>query len=432
MSVEILYELFLSSSGIITDSRNCIKNSIFFALKGDRFNGNIYADEAIVKGCAYAVVDEKPEVINDRFIMVDDVLTTLQQLATYHRKKLGIPILAITGTNGKTTTKELVTAVLRKKFNVSSTVGNLNNHIGVPLTLLSMTKDTEFGVVEMGANHIGEIKMLCDIACPDYGIITNIGKAHIEGFGSFEGVLKTKKELYDYIESFGSLIFYNANDSVLKSILPDIEKVSYSIDSNIYSDYVMSSMIQKPEVDIEWFNTNKKKYRICTKIIGGYNAPNIMAAISVGCYFGVSAESVNYAITSYVSDNNRSQLITTDNNTLLLDAYNANPSSMKASLENFDLIEHSNKVVIIGGMKELGDVSLEEHQKLCDYLSIINLKCVLIVGAEFNEVKGIERFRYYSTTNVLCEFLLENPIQQALILIKGSRGNALEKVVPYL
>ncbi len=426
MEIASLYQLFLSHPVITTDSRNIPANSIFFALKGANFNGNAFALEALEKGAAYAIVDEVEFAANDRTILVPDVLTCLQELANYHRNQLGIPILAITGTNGKTTTKELITAVLSKKFNTNATKGNLNNHIGVPVTLLSMNKNTEFGVVEMGANHPGEIKLLCEIANPDFGLITNIGKAHLEGFGSFEGVIRTKSEMYDFIRNKKGKCFINADNQLLV-------KQSYEMDTITYGTSE-SYFLTGETVNADNYLTIKALFPkgwlyLKSKLVGGYNSENLLAAACVGKYFGVDPLLIQEAIAEYTPSNNRSQLIQKENNTIIMDAYNANPTSMMASLTNFINIRHDNKCVILGDMLELGETSNEEHQRIVDFLDQHNLSDVFLVGPVFMQTKDLKQKKKFEHVELLSNYLKTQPIENKLILIKGSRGIHLETVL---
>ena len=427
MSIEDIYHFFLKSTGITTDSRKCKVGNLFFALKGDNFDGNLYAKSAIENGCSYAFVDDPSLSKHENMIVVDSVLESLQQLAKFHRIRLGIPVIGITGTNGKTTTKELVAAVLKKKYNVTSTAGNLNNHIGVPLTLLSMTSETEIGIVEMGANHVGEIGFLCGIALPDYGIITNIGKAHIEGFGSYEGVIKAKSELYNYLKENKGSIFINTSDKLLDRLAEGIAKYTYSAEKDIEADVSMLGLEQTPLLELIWTHSNRT-FDIETKIIGGYNALNILCSICVGLKFEVPEDDINDAIAAYESDNNRSQIVKSKFNTILLDAYNANPSSMEVALSNFESIAHQKKVVILGGMKELGHVSVDEHKKLCSQISKMDLYLSILVGREFLPALDICKNLYFEDKNKLIEYLKNYPIKDSMILVKGSRSNELEKL----
>ncbi len=426
MNIATLHELFLKSTGVATDTRAIQTNQLFFALKGDNYNANTFADKALLKGASYVVIDEEHFGQNERFILVKDVLETLQNLSTFHREYLNIPILAITGSNGKTTSKELIHAVLRKKFNAVATAGNLNNHIGVPLTLLSMKKSTEFGIVEMGANHAKEIAKLCEITKPNFGYITNFGKAHLEGFGSIQGVIKAKSELYDFLKSTSGLLFLNIDDPIQK------EQIYYSNDytfgnndlANVSIDYLNSS--EKAEV------TYKNKI-IKSQLTGRYNAINIAAAICIGEYFKVSLESIQKAIQEYSPTNNRSQIIKLGSNSILMDAYNANPTSMMAALESFKNNPHPNKLVILGDMFELGDSASEEHEHIAAYLKSTTISEAWLVGSNFYQTKtegqNIKKFESFSDLQPHVETA---PIKDSYILIKGSRGMALERVLELL
>jgi len=429
MGIANLYAIFREHPTVTTDSRNIPVNSIFFALKGDNFNGNAFAHEAISKGAAYAVIDEPEFATNDKMILVKDVLLSLQQLAQYHRNQLGLPILAITGTNGKTTTKELITAVLSKKFKVNSTKGNLNNHIGVPLTLLSMRTETEFGVVEMGANHPGEIKILCEIANPDFGLITNIGKAHLEGFGSFEGVIKTKSEMYDFIRNKGGKCFVNADNTLLTQQVKGIEQISYGKSTEYFIAGELAStdnyLVVKALFPKGWLYLK-------SKLIGDYNFENLLAAACVGKYFEVDPLFIQEAIAEYSPSNNRSQLIQKTKNTIIMDAYNANPTSMMAALTNFAGIRHENKCIILGDMLELGTVSAEEHQKITDFIEEQKFSEVYLVGPQFKNTIDRTQKKKFDLVELLSNYLKTQPIENKLILIKGSRGIHLEKILELL
>jgi UDP-N-acetylmuramoyl-tripeptide--D-alanyl-D-alanine ligase len=423
MKIEELYQLFLKSKGIATDTRSIRTNQIFFALKGENFNGNTFAWQAIKKGAAYAILDEEEYAQGDRYIVVRDVLKTLQELATHHRKSLGLPILAITGSNGKTTSKELIHAVLRKKFNTLATSGNLNNHIGVPLTLLSLTQETEFGIIEMGANHHGEIKMLCEIALPDYGYITNFGKAHLEGFGSIEGVVKAKSELYDHIKSREKHIFLNADDKIQRKILTYPHHFSFGEhpDADVKIDYIKKG-------DTATITSNGVTYQ--SSLTGSYNAVNIAAAVCIGTYFKVPQENIKKAILDYSSQNNRSQLIKIGNRTLLMDAYNANPTSMKAALESFSSSPAPYKAVILGDMFELGKDAAMEHQEIVNYLETSGFDQVFLTGENFYQTDSNEgNIRKFKNYESLKDAIMESSLENFLILVKGSRGMALERII---
>jgi UDP-N-acetylmuramoyl-tripeptide--D-alanyl-D-alanine ligase len=431
MKIEDIYNLFLKNSTVSTDSRNIIPGSIFFALKGDNFDGNQYASDAITKGASYAVIDNPSFNNNEKCILVDDVLSTLQKLANYHRKQLNLKVIAITGTNGKTTTKELFAAVFSKKFNISYTKGNLNNHIGVPITLLSMNKKTEIGIVEMGANHIGEIKHLCKIAEPDFGLITNIGKAHLEGFGSFDGVIKAKTELYNYISNTNGTVFYNADNAILEGYVNsrNFKTVSYGASQNASCKGRL--LASDPYLILEILS-DKHPVKINTNLAGNYNFENTMAAICAGLYFNIPIDHIKTAISEYIPSNNRSQLVEEGENKLLLDYYNANPTSMEAAIKNFNLLSSNNlkKVLILGEMLELGDDTISEHKKIVELVKSLEFKEVYFVGKGFSEVH--ESFPYFETSEILKEHLSALKIKKAFILVKGSRGVKMEKILDSL
>lgn len=433
-----LYELFLQHPVICTDSRVCPEGSLFFALKGNNFNANAFALSALEKGCAFAVVDEPEFAIDKRFILVQNVLESLQQLAAHHRKQLGTRIIGITGTNGKTTTKELIAAVLNQKFNILYTQGNLNNHIGVPLTLLQLKPEHKIAVIEMGANRRGDIKMLCEIACPDHGIITNVGKAHLEGFGSFEGVKKTKAELYEYIFEHGKNIFINKDNEHLMEMATnfgfEIDKAhvrEYSLDPKNWICYIHGlitgcSPFLEMQCTIDLFDT----FNVKTKLIGSYNAENVLAAVAIGEYFGMDKNEIKRGLEKYIPQNNRSQLTVTNRNKLLVDAYNANPTSMQAAILNFAQMEVEHKTLILGDMLELGEQSAKEHQNIVDLLQQNKFENVLLVGTEFKNTNN--SFKIFDNATELIAFLEENPINENYILIKGSRSIKLEKVLTSL
>ena len=430
MLIPDLYNLFKQHPVITTDSRICPEDSIFFALKGPSFNGNDFAEKALEKGCCYAVVDEwgKDKKRPEHIILVDDVLTALQQLANYHRRQFKTPVIAITGTNGKTTTKELIATILSKEFKVVYTQGNYNNHIGVPLTLLSMTKEHEIVVIEMGANHPGEIKELCEIAEPNYGLITNVGMAHLEGFGSFENIVNTKSELYDYLDQNDGKAFLNSDLKDVLNLPQKIEKYEYGRDDSTL--FLSGSVVSNyPYLEFDWhfFGNN---HRAKTHLIGGYNMDNALAAIAIGSFFGVNSTFINDAIEAYMPKNNRSQFEKTENNSLIVDAYNANPTSMKAALDNFVGYPLSPKALIIGEMKELGGVSQTEHQQLVDLIKAYDFKNVYFVGKSFRDVNTDFPF-FENVGDLIKEFTLEPP-KGFCILIKGSNSVQLDKIVPYL
>lgn len=430
MDIKSIHEIFLRChQSITTDTRKIAAGSVYFALKGENFNGNNFAADALKKGCAYVVVDEKAVVKNDKYILVNDVLATLQQVANYHRAQLNIPVIAIKGSNGKTTTKELIHAVLSKKFKVQYTKGNLNNHIGVPLTLLTITKEHEMAVVEMGANHQGEIDMLCKIAEPNFGIITNIGKAHLEGFGGIEGVKKGKSELYKYLKEKNATAFLRGDDEVLSDLANENNKYSYGTkklydvvgkfsESNLFVELAWKTRYTSPEL--------KNAEFIKTKLVGIYNYYNALCAACVGTFFKIEDELIRNALETYEPTNNRSQLLKTENNTLILDYYNANPSSMQAAIENFSAMLAENKMLVLGDMLELGEESIEEHKALIHLLQEKNLTDYILVGPIFS---SLQKEKSFLTSVQAFEFFKTNPVKNKTILIKGSRGIALEEVI---
>ncbi len=423
-----IYTLFKRYKKVSIDTRSNVKDSIFFALSGENFDGNVFAKQAIEKGAVIAVIDNPRYEQSEKTITVKNSLETLQKLAELHIQEIGVPVLAITGTNGKTTTKELVAAVLSSEKKMFSTQGNLNNHIGVPLTLLSVTDDCEIAVVEMGANHRGEIKQLCNIAHPMYGIITNIGKAHIEGFGSLQGVVETKNELYQAVKSSGGTVFVNGNDELLMKLSSEINRFVYGIDNaDVYGKIVDS----KPLLKLVW-NSDGKEIPVATNLYGSYNFNNVMAAIAVGKYFGISENSIVSAIGNYMPSNNRSQYLETENNTLILDAYNANPESMKAAITDFYNNGFKNPVIILGDMFELGNVASEEHQKIVELLNDFGFKDVYLAGNEFCRCNIPDNFICFKTTEKLTKHLKDINIKNKTVLVKGSRGMQMEKTVEYL
>jgi len=423
-----LYRIFSDHPFISTDSRSIREGSIFFALKGESFNGNDFALKALEKGASFAVIDEPQKVNDNRLFMVENVLETLQELAAYHRKKLGLKIIAITGSNGKTTTKELIHSVLSTRYNTLATTGNLNNHIGVPLTLLRLTTDHEIGVIEMGANHPGEIAAYCEIAQPDFGIITNVGKAHLEGFGSFEGVIKAKTELYNYLQKTGGKIFINSGNSHLVKAAASKDNYSYGIEN---ADCMGEIIIGQPFLELQC-KFGKQDITIKSKLIGKYNFENIMAAVSIGSYFQVPPDLIRQSIESYEPSNNRSQLVKTATNLVILDSYNANPSSMNVALENFKESDFKNKIVILGDMAELGAESEAEHASLVNLIQQLGFDGVILVGPNFRNADNSKKFMNFNTVELLCDYLAKNPIKGSSILIKGSRKMKMEKIIDYL
>lgn len=425
-TTEEIYKIFSDYPVISTDTRKIEENCIFFALKGDNFNGNKFAKEALEKGAGHAIIDEKGYLISNKTILVENVLQTLKDLANLHRRKLGIPVLAITGTNGKTTTKELVSAVLSQKFNVSFTQGNLNNHIGVPLTLLKMNADTEYGVVEMGANHPGEIAELCTIAEPDFGIITNIGKAHLEGFGSFEGVIKTKSELYHYIKNNNGIIFYNHDNPILTELTLEIQnKISYGQENVNFTGELLSS---PPFVHLK-ANFKKGALYLNTNLTGDYNFENVMAAACIGNYFEVDPLDIQKAIKNYQPQNNRSQLINKNGLKIIMDAYNANPTSMQASIKSFMSNVSTSSYLILGDMLELGNYSKPEHVAILELVKNYPSTTVYTVGENFFEIASSFSCQSFQNVEMLCSYLQNSPITKGEVLIKGSRGIQLEKIL---
>ena len=427
MSIIDLYDLFIHNPQITTDSRNCPKGSIFFALKGDKFDGNQYAGKALASGCVYAVIDNPDYYIGERTILVDNVLKTLQQLAHHHRKVLGLPIIGITGTNGKTTTKELLAAVLSTKFNLLYTEGNFNNHIGVPLTLLRLTHDQEMAVIEMGASHPGDIKELVDIVHPNYGIITNVGRAHLEGFGSFEGVIRTKGELYDYIRRSKGKIFIKKENEYLQSIAKGIEQITYGNGDDAFASGQVVSC--DPFLVFNW-KQQGKLHTVETHMIGSYNLDNVLAAVAVGRFFKIPAERISRAIAAYEPTNNRSQFKKTDNNELIIDAYNANPSSMKVALDNFITMPVQPKAIILGDMRELGPTSDELHAEVVEQIKKGQFDKVFLCGEHFSKVG--KEFSPFATTEAMVEELRKQPLKGYHILIKGSHSMGLEKLADIL
>lgn len=427
-SIENIYNWFLKNPLISTDSRLITSNAIYFALKGDSFDGNAYAKDAIEKGACLAVIDNKAYEIEGKTILVENTLNTLQELAIYHRNHLNIPVIGITGTNGKTTTKELINAVLQKKFKTIATKGNLNNHIGVPLTVMSIQSDTEIAIIEMGANHIGEIDFLCKIAQPDFGIITNIGKAHLEGFGSYEGVVKAKSELYKYLKISNSKAFVNTDDEVLLKLSEDLKIVPYGMNNQPVSGTITGI---NPFITMQ-SSIFDESFLIKTKLTGRYNAYNILAAMAVGNYFEISPQAIQEAIKNYIPTNNRSQIKETPHNTLIMDAYNANPTSMREALNNlFEMESNRDKVAILGDMFELGNISEKEHSDLLDYVYKNGFERLMLLGKMFFKVNKYPQYKSFESIDDLKSFLNMNKLTNKLILLKGSRGNRLEQLEDY-
>lgn len=430
MEIASLYHIFQQHPLVTTDSRNCPEGSIFFALKGTSFNGNAFAGQALKAGCAYAVIDEPAynNEADERLILVDDCLKTLQQLANYHRRQLGTRVIGVTGTNGKTTTKELISSVLSKKYNVLYTLGNLNNHIGVPLTLLRLTAEHDIAVVEMGANHPGEINFLAHIAEPDYGIITNVGKAHLEGFGSFEGVIRTKGELYDYLRTKPeSTVFIHHDNPILNRIAQGLNLIRYGKPDSQAVLNVSGEVVKcAPYLSFRWRVDNMEWHEVHSQLIGAYNLDNMLAAAAIGLYFGVPVSQIDEALAGYLPQNNRSQWKETATNHLIVDAYNANPTSMMAALTNFRDMKVVPKMVILGDMKELGPGSREEHQKVVNFLQECHFKEVWLVGEQFGNTNS--SFRTFSDVEEVKRAIQQHSPTGGFILIKGSNSMKLSQL----
>ena len=423
MKISELHEIFLRFQQITTDTRECRPGAIFFALKGENFNGNKFATDALAQGCPYVVVDEAQPIEDKRIVLVEDVLTTLQDLAAYHRRYLGTPILQVTGTNGKTTTKELLAAVLSRKYNLHYTKGNLNNHIGVPKTLLQMTAEHNLAVIETGANHPGEIELLSKIVDANVGVVTNVGKAHLEGFGSFEGVIKTKSELYEYLRTKGqSTVLLRGDDEILSERCADLTRVTYGLPGNGYA--VEGEVIAcDPFLRFRWRKQGGEWHEVATQLIGAYNVNNALCAVAAGVHFDVEERDISAALAAYQPTNNRSELVKTATNTLVVDAYNANPTSMAAALENFTLMQHDHKVAIIGEMRELGDASAEEHAKVVEHLNLVGCQQVWLVGENF--LPFADQYKVFKNVDEVKAELQVNPITNSLVLVKGSNGTKL-------
>ncbi len=432
-SISHIYDLFLKHPKVRTDSRQIEPGCLFFALKGDRFNGNKFAAQAIEQGAAFAVIDEPEYQNGDGFILVEDVLQTLQLLANYHRRKFHIPIIAITGSNGKTTTKELISTVLSSHYKAHFTKGNFNNHIGVPLTLLAMPTDTEVGIIEMGANHQGEIEFLCKIAEPTHGLITNIGKAHLEGFGGIEGVKKGKSELFRYLTKHKGVAFVNQDEAYLMELSEEVKwKISYKegkIPSSDSIPFQVEFISTTPFVKATFVSDQNEEVRIESHLIGSYNFNNIMTAVVLGTYFKVPGKKVKKAIEDYIPSNNRSQLLDIGSNTFILDAYNANPTSVKNALLYFSKMDSQNKVTILGAMKELGGFSKTEHQEIVDLVFSFDFEKVILVGQEFQDIKTNNQALYFADVDGLSKWFQEQNFENTYFLVKGSRSIGLEKVI---
>lgn len=425
MDIERLYKLFEQAETVQTDTRQLKHGQLFFALKGPNFNGNHFAEEALKMGAVAVVIDEPILAASEKVFLVPDALMALQELANFHRKQFDIPFLAITGSNGKTTTKELIHAVVAKQYNTYTTKGNLNNHIGVPLTILSIKKDAQLAIIEMGANHQKEIEAYCKIALPTHGLITNCGKAHMEGFGGVEGVRKGKGELYDFIFGSKGTIFLNGDLDYLEEMAKKIaNKVYYGNTKGNFHTQVIQS---EPLLVLQVEDPIQGKQKIFTRLVGTYNKPNVEAAICIGKHFQVPFDSIREAIERYNPDNARSQLISRGNNRIILDAYNANPSSMEVAIENFSRQPSNNKYLFLGGMMELGDDSVNEHQQLIRQIESTGIKNVVLVGGDFAKVN--HRFLYFEDAVKAADWVKENQPDDALILIKGSRSTRMERLL---
>ncbi|OXG09618.1 UDP-N-acetylmuramoyl-tripeptide--D-alanyl-D-alanine ligase [Flavobacterium araucananum] len=427
MSIQDIHNLFLQCKSVSIDTRKIEKDSMFFAIKGENFDANTFAARAVELGALFVIIDNAAYTIGDRTILVENSLETLQELAKFHRAYLKLPIIALTGSNGKTTTKELINVVIVKKYKTKATVGNLNNHIGVPLTLLSFTKETEIGIVEMGANHKKEIEFLCEIAQPDYGYITNFGKAHLEGFGGVQGVIEGKSEMYQYLAKKDKLAFVNLEDPIQVERSAGIKAFTFG-ENNDSVDLNIKSVKANPFVVIEYDN-----FSVESHLIGLYNANNINAAVAMGHYFKVAEKDIKEAIENYVPENNRSQLLRIDSNQIILDAYNANPSSMAVAITNFLQLENNNKIMILGDMFELGDESPQEHKLIVDSLSNQEKSICYLIGKSFYENKvEKDNIHFFETFDAFATYLKTIHFNENTILIKGSRGMALERTLEFI
>jgi len=427
MDIKYIHSLFLKCTSISIDTRKIEVNSFFVAIKGDNFDANTFAKEALEKGASFVIIDNENYYIDTRTILVENSLVALQELAKYHRSYLNLPIIALTGSNGKTTTKELINVVLSKKFNTKATIGNLNNHIGVPLTLLSFNEQTEIGIVEMGANHQKEIEFLCEIAQPNFGYITNFGKAHLEGFGGVEGVIKGKSEMYHYLLNSNNIAFVNLEDSIQVEKSKVLKSYSFGVNKE-NANVSIAKVVANPFVEISY-----SEQVITTHLIGLYNANNINAAITIGKYFGVEDLAIKQALESYIPENNRSQLIKKGNNEIILDAYNANPSSMKVAIENFILLSKKNKIAFLGDMFELGEESLSEHKSVVGLLLDQNeIDCYFIGKDFFQNIITKPNFFFFESFETFSGFIKDKKFENNMILIKGSRGMALERTLDFI
>jgi len=427
MNIQEIHKLFLQCKSVSIDTRKIEKDSMFFAIKGENFDANTFAKQALDLGALFVVIDNESYFIDERTILVNNSLETLQELAKFHRNYLQLPIVALTGSNGKTTTKELINVVLSKKFKTKATVGNLNNHIGVPLTLLSFTKETEMGIVEMGANHKKEIEFLCEIAQPDYGYITNFGKAHLEGFGGVEGVIEGKSEMYKYLAANDKLVFVNLEDPIQIEKSKGIKSFTFGVNKEA-ADLKIKDIQANPFVVVEYDD-----FKVESHLIGLYNANNINAAVVIGKFFNVEDAAIKQAIENYIPENNRSQLLKKGSNQIILDAYNANPSSMAVAITNFLQLENQNKIMILGDMFELGNESEQEHKIIIDSLLNQNKSVCYLIGKHFYENKVLsENIHFFESFDAFAAYLKTIQFNDNTILIKGSRGMALERTLEYI
>ncbi len=425
MTIKELYQIYKSYPTVCIDTRTIVPECLFFCIKGAQFDGNKFAIQALEQGAAFVVADDS-SIEHQKVIIVDDVLQTLQQLASIHRQKLEIPVIGITGTNGKTTTKELISNLLKPKYNVAYTKGNFNNHIGVPLTILSITEEAEIAIIEMGANHIGEIAELCEISQPDYGIITNIGSAHLEGFGSVDGILITKRALYESVRNNGGTLFVNSDDALLMELSKNDKRILFGSKEGIITGKIV------PEHSYLTIQTSPFNELFKSNLIGNYNLPNILCAITIATFFNVDMHHIQTALANYIPTNNRSQLIQTDKNEIVMDAYNANPSSMKVAIDHFLSMNKPNKIAILGEMKELGEYSNGEHQAILDRMQNQKMVETYFVGEAFANVNTDITCKIFSTSEEAAHYFKEHAIVDSYILIKGSRGTKMETILPSL
>lgn len=436
MKTEQLYEVYIKYPVICTDTRKITRSCLFFALRGENFNGNEFALKALNDGASFAIIDDTRYALNDRFILVDDVLKSLQDLAKFHRRQLHIPVIGITGSNGKTTTKELINSVLSQHFQTYATIGNLNNHIGVPLSLLSIKENYDIAIVEMGANHQKEIEFLCSIAQPTHGLITNVGKAHLEGFGGIEGVRIGKGELYDYLAKTGGTVFINSDNDLLMDMCRERDlKNIVSYGGGLHEYLAVNLKEVSPSLIVEWSlnnQSNKTSYTAASNLPGTYNFENIAAAICIGSFFKLSPQQINAGIAAYKPENSRSQILNTEHNIIISDHYNANPSSMAVALDNLAAIGAKRKVMILGDMFELGDEAAIEHQQIIEKAIKTPSEQRIFIGEEFYKLKGNIKADFYRSTHEAFDALRHMPIKNSTILVKGSRGMKLEKLLPLL